>query len=242
MAKQHALVAGKRPLRGNLGALVPPLEAPVRWSRCAAGSLQVLLAVSCLVASMSATGEESRRVRVTLSAEAHSRAEALSPRLEDWKEGVLALRVVDPGRLVVKAGGEVIAAAALGWGEDQRLRVDSLEAYPPEALPRVVNRERGREEVEVDVPEGVGAGEHLTLTYEWDWKHAGEPALERTWRLPPTEDIPPEWLEDEPSEPEQEDTLGDEAGAQAILSPELAPIPVQVDPARPELLWVPGYA
>jgi hypothetical protein len=191
---------------------------------------------------MSAAGEELRRVRVTLSAEAHSRAEAHSPRLEDWKEGVLALRVMDPGRLVVKAGAEVIAAAALGWGEDHRLRVDSLEAYPPEALPRVVNRERGREEVEVDVPEGVGAGEHLTLTYEWDWKYAGEPALKRTWRLPLTEDIPPEWLEDEPSEPEQEDTLEDEAGAQAVLSPELAPIPVQVDPARPELLWVPRYA
>ncbi|WP_143177716.1 hypothetical protein [Cystobacter ferrugineus] len=155
---------------------------------------------------------------------------------------MLALRVVDPGRLVVKAGGEVIAAAALGWGEDQRLRVDSLEAYPPEALPRMVNRERGREEVEVDVPEGVGAGEHLTLTYEWDWKHAGKPALERAWRLPPMEDIPPEWLEDEPSEPEREDTLEDEAGARAVLSPELAPFPVQVDPARPELLWVPGYA
>ncbi|HEX5744599.1 MAG TPA: hypothetical protein VFZ09_00065 [Archangium sp.] len=203
---------------------------------------QALLLASCLMASMGAASAESRRVRVTLSAETHSRAEALSPRLEDWKEGVLALRVVDPGRLVVNAGGEVIAAAALGWGEDQRLRVDSLEAYRPEVLPRVVNRERGREEVEVDVPEGVGAGEYLTLTYEWDWKHAGEPALERTWRLPPTEEIPPEWLEDEPSEPEQEDTLGDEPGAQAILSSELAPIPVQVDPARPELLWVPRYA
>ncbi|WP_143177390.1 hypothetical protein [Cystobacter ferrugineus] len=155
---------------------------------------------------------------------------------------MLALRVVDPGRLVVKAGGEVIAAAALGWGEDQRLRVDSLEAFPPEALPRVVNRERGREEVVVDVPEGVGAGEHLTLTYEWDWKHAGKPALERAWRLPPMEDIPPEWLEDEPSEFEQEDTLEDEASAQAVVSSELAPFPVQVDPARPELLWVPGYA
>ncbi|HEX5751404.1 MAG TPA: hypothetical protein VFZ09_34600 [Archangium sp.] len=155
---------------------------------------------------------------------------------------MLALRVVDPGRLVVKAGAEVIAAAALGWGEDQRLRVDSLEAYPPEALPRVVNRERGREEVEVDVPEGVGAGEHLTLSYEWDWKHAGEPALVRSWRLPPAEEIPPEWLEDEPSEPEREDMLEDEAGAQAVISPEPAPLPVQVDPARPELLWVPGYA
>ncbi|HEX5747980.1 MAG TPA: hypothetical protein VFZ09_17190 [Archangium sp.] len=194
------------------------------------------------MASMSAAGAELRRVRVTLSAEAHSRAEALSPRLEDWKEGMLSLRIVDPGRLVVKAGAEVIAAGALGWGEDQRLRVDPLEAYPPETLPRVVNRERGQEEVQVDVPEGVGAGEHLTLTYEWDWKHAGEPALERTWRLSPTEEIPPEWLEDEPSEPEQDDTLGDEAGTQALLSHELAPIPVQVDPARPELLWVAGYA
>jgi transposase-like protein len=204
--------------------------------------VQAFLLASCLVASMSAAGEESRRVRVTLSAEVNSRAEALGPHLEDWKEGVLSLRVVDPGRLVVKAGAEVIAAGSLGWGEDQRLRVDPLEAFSPEVLPRVVNRERGREEVEVEVPEGVGAGEQLTLIYEWDWKHAGKPALERTWRLPPREDIPPEWLEEEPSEPEWEDTLEDEADAQAFLSPELTPFPVQVDPARPELFWVAGYA
>ncbi|HYO53388.1 hypothetical protein [Archangium sp.] len=152
---------------------------------------------------------------------------------------MLSLRVVDPGRLVVKAGAEVIAAGALGWGEDQRLRVDPLEAYPPEALPRVVNRERGREEVEVDVPEGVGAGEQLTLTYEWDWKHAGKPALERTWRLPPMEDIPPEWLEDEQVETEPDDK---EDGARAVLSAQEAPFPVQVEPQRPELLWVAGYA
>ncbi|WPB73411.1 hypothetical protein KYC5002_30680 [Archangium violaceum] len=234
MAKDYAIVARKRLDGDSLGTVLVALKP---WR-----GFKALLLASCLVVSMSAAGEELRRVRVTLSAEAHSRAEALSPRLEDWKEGVLALRVVDPGRLVVKAGAEVIAAAALGWGEDQRLRVDSLDSYPPEALPRIVNRERGREEVEVDVPEGVGAGEHLTLTYEWDWKYAGEPALERTWRLPPTEDIPPEWLENEPSEPEQEDTLEDEAGARAVLSPEWASIPVQVDPARPELLWVPGYA
>ncbi|HYO52941.1 hypothetical protein [Archangium sp.] len=140
---------------------------------------------------MSAAGEGLRRERVTLSAEARPPAEALSPRLEDWQEGVLSLRVVDPGRLVVKAGAEVIAAGALGWGEDQRLRVDPLEAYPPEALPRVVNREPGREEVEVHVPAEAGAGELLTLTYEWDWKHAGKPALVRTWRLPPMEqDLP----------------------------------------------------
>ncbi|MFY0573917.1 hypothetical protein ACN28S_05695 [Cystobacter fuscus] len=37
------------------------------------------------------------------------------------------------------------------------------------------------------------------------------------------EDIPPAWLEDEPSETEREDTLEDEAGAQAVLSPVLAP-------------------
>ncbi|HYO70565.1 MAG TPA: hypothetical protein VEU33_31250 [Archangium sp.] len=241
MAKDYAIVVRKRPDGDSLGTILVALVRDIApWGQPT--GFQALLLASCLMASMSAAGAELRRVRVTLSAEAHSRAETLGPRLEDWKEGTLSLRVMDPGRLVVKAGAEVIAAGALGWGEDQRLRVDPLEAYPPEALPRVVNRERGREEVEVDVPEGGGAGEHLTLTYEWDWKHAGEPALERTWRLPPTEEIPPEWLEDEPSEPRQEDTFGDEADAQALLSPELAPMPVQVDPARPELLWVPGYA
>ncbi|WP_160174320.1 hypothetical protein [Archangium violaceum] len=121
--------------------------------------------------------------------------------------------------------------------------MDPLGDYPPEALPRVVNRESGREEVEVDVPEGVGAGELLTLTYAWDWWfHTGKPALVRTWRLPPLEDIPPEWLEDELSEPEWEDAPEDEDGALAFLSPQRAPLPVQVDPARPELLWVPGHA
>ncbi|ATB36752.1 hypothetical protein CYFUS_002167 [Cystobacter fuscus] len=157
MAKDYAIV-----VRGT--STGPMVSALGQWAR----RFQALLFASCLVASMSAAGAELRRVRVTLSAEAHSRAEALGPRLEDWKEGVFVLRVVDPGRLVVKAGG--------------------------------------------------------------------------VWRLPPMEDIPPEWLEDEPSEPEREDTLEDEAGARAGLSVELAPLPVQVDPARPELLWVPGYA
>jgi hypothetical protein len=163
--------------------------------------------------------------------------------MEEWREGVLSLRVVDPGRLVVKAGEEVLAAGALGWGEDGRLRVDVLEAWPSEALPRVVNREPGREEVEVHVPAEVGAGEQLTLTYEWDWKYAGRPALVRTWRLPPgKDDIPPEWLEDSLSQPEREDAPEEEAEALAFLSLQQAPLPVQVDPARPELLWVSGYA
>jgi hypothetical protein len=184
------------------------------------------------MASVGASGEESRRERVTLSVETHTRAEALSPRQEDWREGVLSLRVVDPGRLVVKAGAEVIAAGALGWGEDQRLRVDPLEPWPPTALPRVVNREPGREEVEVHVPAKAGAGELLTLIYEWDWKHEGKPALVRTWHLPP--------LEDELFE--LEDTPEGEADTLAFLSPKEAPLPVQVDPKRPELLWVPAQA
>ncbi|MFE8605653.1 hypothetical protein [Archangium violaceum] len=78
-----------------------------------AKSLQALLVTSYLVASMSAAGGELRRERVTLSVKAHMREEALSPRLEDWKEDVLSLRVMDPGRLVVEAGDEVIAAGDL---------------------------------------------------------------------------------------------------------------------------------
>lgn len=216
---------------------VAPLVAS---SSAVAKRLQVLLVVSGLVASMSAAGEESRRVRVTLSAEAHARAKAPSPHLEDWNASVLSLRVMDPGTLVVEAGDEVIAAGELLWGEGTRLRVEPRRGYPPAPLPRLVSPEPGREEVEVDVPEGVGAGGVLTLTYEWG--HQDTPPLVRTWRLPPAEELPPEWLEDEPSEPEREDLLEDEAGARAVISPERAPLPVQVDPARPELLWVPGYA
>jgi hypothetical protein len=203
--------------------------------------LEVLLAASCLVAGLSAAGGELRREKVTLSVQARPREEAPSPRPEVWlEEGVLSLRVVDPGRLVVTAGAEVITAGALGWGEDGRLRVDALEAWPPTALPRVVSREPGREEVEVHVPAGVGAGELLTLTYEWEWKHTGKPALVRTWLLPSMEqDFA---LEDALSEPEMEDTPEDEAGALAFLSLQQAPLPVQVESARPELLWVPGYA
>ncbi|WPB80600.1 hypothetical protein KYC5002_15835 [Archangium violaceum] len=236
MAKDCARVARMRPDGDGLGTFAATAGGGAR-------GLQVLLLASCLVASMSAAGEELRRVRVTLSAEAHSRAKAASPRLEDWKAGALSLRVVDPGRLVVKAGDEIIAASDLNWGEDKRLRVDPSTAWPPAALPRVVSREPGREEVEVDVPEGIGAGAMLTLTYEWGWDYRDTPALERTWRLPPMEDIPPEWLEDERVETEGEDTPEDEGdSALAFLSPQQAPLPVQVDPERPELLWVPAYA
>jgi len=164
---------------------------------------------------MGAAGEESRRVRVMLSADAHARGGARSPRLEDWQGGVLSLRVVDPGTLVVAAGDETIAAGELLWGEGTRLRVEPLRGHPPAALPRVVSPEPDREEVEVDVPEGVGAGELLTLTYEWGWKHAGKPALERTWRLPPMEEIPPEWLEDE--QVETKDTPEDGGGQRAHI-------------------------
>ena len=207
-------------------------------------NLQVLLVTSCLVASTSAVSGEPRRERVTLSVEARSRGAALSPLLEDWRGRVLSLRVVDPGRLVVVAGDEVIAASTLGWGEDQRLRVAPLEAWPLTELPRVVNSEPGQEEVEVRVPEGVGAGERLTLTYEWDWRHTGKSALHRIWRLPPVEkDIPPAWLEDEQVETEREDPPEDEEdGALTLLSAQEASFPVQVEPRWPELLWVPGYA
>ncbi|MFY0572882.1 hypothetical protein ACN28E_54890 [Archangium lansingense] len=145
--------------------------------------------------------------------------------------------------MVVTAGDDVIAAGTFRFDEELHLHVDPLEDYPPESLPRLVNRERGREEVEVDVPEGAGSGGLLTLTYEWDWIHSGKPALVRTWRLPPMEEIPPEWLEDELVETEQEGPPEDEGdSALAFLLPQQTPLPVQVDPERPELLWVPAYA
>ncbi|HYO57011.1 hypothetical protein [Archangium sp.] len=196
-------------------------------TRGAVQSFQALLVASCLVVGLSAAGGELSRERVTLSVEARPRDEdAQRSRLEVWQEGgVLRLRVMDPGRLVVKAGSQVIAAGALGFGEDQRLRVEPLAAHPPTALPRVVNREPGQEEVEVHVPAGAGAGGLLTLTYEWDWKHEGKPALVRTWLLPPME---------------QDFALEEELDEPDVLQE--APLPLQVDPARPELLWVPGYA
>ncbi|MFE8605652.1 hypothetical protein [Archangium violaceum] len=124
-----------------------------------------------------------------------------------------------------------------------RLRVDPIKGHPPTPLPRVVSREPDREEVEVDVPEGIGAGAMLTLTYEWSWDYRDAPALVRTWRLPAMEDIPQVWLEDEQVEMEQESMQEDEVdSALTFLSPQRAPLSVQVDPERPELLWVPAYA
>ncbi|WP_152622338.1 hypothetical protein [Archangium violaceum] len=98
---------------------------------------------SYLLTSMSAAGEESGRVRVTLSGEVHARAQALRPRLEDWKGGVLSLRVMDPGTLVVEAGDEVVAAGELNWGEGTRLWVEPRRGHPPAPLPRLVRHELG---------------------------------------------------------------------------------------------------
>ncbi|KFA93033.1 hypothetical protein Q664_12205 [Archangium violaceum Cb vi76] len=176
-----------------------------------------------------------------LSADPHARAGVPEPRPEDWKGGVLFFQVKDPGFLVVEAGDELIAAGELLWGEDNRLRVEPRRSHLSAALPRLVSHEPGREAVEVDVPEGVGAGGVLTLTYAWNWKHTGRPALVRTWRLPPMEDIPPEWLEEEQAE--TEDTPEDgEDGAWALVPDQEASLPVQVDPEWPELFWVAGYA
>ena len=144
---------------------------------------------------------------------------------------------------MVKAGDEVIAAGELAWGEEQAAAGGPARGHPPAALPRVVSREPGREEVEVDVPEGVGAGELLTLTYEWGWKHAGKPALERTWRLPPMEEDSTRVAGGRAGRDRAEDTPEDEADSAGLpLATRRPRFPVQVDPERPELLWVAGYA
>ena len=199
------------------------------------------LVVASVVVSWSAAGGEPRREQVILSAQAWSQEEDTRRSHEVWREeGVLSLRVVDPGRLVVKAGSQILAASALGWGEDRRLRVDALEGYPPTLLPRVLHLEPGREEVEVHVPARVDAGELLTLTYSWDWKHAAKPPLVRTWMLTPSEqDFT---SEDDLSEPESSEALEDEADAPALSLMPAGPLPVHVDPARPESLLVPAYA
>jgi hypothetical protein len=149
-------------------------------------TFQAFLLANYLWGCLSTGGSERRLERVTLSVNEPQRVEeAQSPCIKIkscQKEIVLPLRVVEPGRLVVRAGAQVIIDVYLGWGEDRRLRVDPVEPNSPTVPPRVVNREIGQEEVEVYIPAGVGAGERLTLTYEWEWKHQGKPALIRTWR------------------------------------------------------------
>jgi hypothetical protein len=133
-----------------------------------------------------------------------------------------------------------------------RLRLGPLTADSPLALPRVVDRRVGQEVVEVLIPAELGAGELLTLTYEWDWKHRGKPALVRTWRLQPREEEGSSAVEAEferdfpllaPAPPEPERTASpDEEDEPSLFAMRKAPFPLQVDPARPELLWVPGDA
>lgn len=127
--------------------------------------LQALVVASGLWASLSVASGEPKLERVTLSVkepQQEHRAEVVR-RGAPW---VLPLRVVDSGRLIVRAGEQVLAECYLGWGEDGRLRVGPLAPDSPIALPRVVNRRVGQEEVEVLVPAELGAGELLTLTYE----------------------------------------------------------------------------
>ncbi|HEX5750701.1 MAG TPA: hypothetical protein VFZ09_31025 [Archangium sp.] len=155
-------------------------------------SLQALVVASCLWLSLSAAGGELRLEPVTLSVKQRAEVDAVQvvragvPVPGAWEAVVLPLRVVDSGRLRVEAGAQVVAACSLGFGEDELLRVEPLEADSHLPLPRVLHRERGREEVAVHIPVGAGDGQRLVLTYEWDWIHQGKPALVRTWQLPPS--------------------------------------------------------
>ncbi len=214
--------------------------------------LQALVVASGLWASLSVASGEQKLERVTLSVKAPRQEH----RMEMVRRGVpwvLPLRVVDPGRLVVKAGDQLLAECYLGWGEDERLRVGPVTADSPLALPQVVNRRVGQEEVEVYIPAERGAGALLTLTYEWEWRHRGKPALVRTWPLQPPEDDENSAMESEferdfplvepaPPEPDPasspEEVVEEPAGA--VVRKAL--FPLQVDPRRPELLWVPGDA
>jgi hypothetical protein len=155
---------------------------------CRVRGLQALVVASGVWAGLGVAGGEQTLERVTLSvkeAREERRAEVVRPGVP-W---VLPLRVVDPGKLVVKAGEQLLAECFLGWGEDERLRVGPVTAGSPVPLPRVVSRERGQEEVEVSIPAALEGEALLTLTYEWEWKHQGKPALVRTWpgvsRRPP---------------------------------------------------------
>lgn len=107
----------------------------MRRTYCVRGLLALVVA-SCLWASLSAASGVHRLERVMLSVKEPPRVE----RTEVVQRGthwVLPLRVMDPGRLVVKAGEQLLAECYLGWGEDGRLRVGPLTADSPIALPRV---------------------------------------------------------------------------------------------------------
>jgi hypothetical protein len=91
------------------------------------GLRALLVAASCLWAGLGAAGDERRLARVLLSVKEQPRVEQREV-VQAGVPWVLPLRVVDPGRLVVKAGGQVIAECALGWGEDNKLRVSPLAA------------------------------------------------------------------------------------------------------------------
>ncbi len=214
--------------------------------------LQVLVVASGLWAGLSVASSEQRLERVTLSVK-EPRHEVRAEVVRRGIAWVLPLRVVDPGRLVVKAGDQVLAECYLGWGEDERLRVGPVTADSPIALPRVANRRVEQEVVEVLIPAELGSGELLTLTYEWGWKHRGKPALVRTWSLQPQEDddssaVESEFERDFPlvapgaPEPELVASPDEERDEPSLFVVRMAPFPVQVDPARPELLWVPGDA
>ncbi|WP_309895442.1 hypothetical protein [Archangium sp.] len=85
---------------------------------------------------------------------------------------------------MVTVGEHLLTDCHLGFGESGALLLDSLEADAPLPLPRVVNGEPGKEEVEVHLPASAVAGQRLVLTYEWGWTHEGKPPLVRTWHLP----------------------------------------------------------
>ena len=124
-----------------LGAC-PPVRGPVPTAggpRAACGP------------SWARPGDERRLARVLLSVKEQPRVEHVEV-VQAGVPWVLPLRVMDPGRLVVKAGDQVIAECSLGWGEDNKLRVSSLAAHPTIPLPRVANRGVGQEEVEVRGP------------------------------------------------------------------------------------------
>ncbi|HEY8208105.1 MAG TPA: hypothetical protein VIG99_11530, partial [Myxococcaceae bacterium] len=257
-ARAMAMVTART---ATIGArlVVQVIEAPHAWAVLGVGPRlrglrAFLVAAICLWAGLGAAGGGERRLaRVLLSAKEQRRVDSAEV-VQAGVPWVLPLRVMDPGRLVVKAGEQVIAECFLGWGEDSRLLVGPLTAHSrPVPLPRVANREVGQEEVEVDVPAEV-AGQLLVLTYVWDWKHEGQPPMVRTWplRAPVEEESDAATLEFErdfplaeesPPEPELAATPEDELDEPTFFSaPNAVPLPVEVDPVQPELLWVPAQA